>query len=70
MSYRVAYLVKLYHILPLLVINTDQTSLHLVPNAHWWLQNLREMRITGHQGLGRRRQASNHGGCVVFNIWK
>jgi hypothetical protein len=38
MSYRVAYLVKLYSIPRELIINTDQTGIHLVPigGSHTW----------------------------------
>jgi hypothetical protein len=50
MSYRVAYLVKLYSILRELVINTDQTGMQLVPTGRlhtWKRRSAKDVKILG-----------------------
>jgi hypothetical protein len=33
MAYRVVYLMKVYNIIPALIINNDQTSVHFIPTT-------------------------------------
>ena len=50
MTLRIAYLVKLYNITPSLVVNTDQTSIHLVPLARdrtWENKGSKDIGIIG-----------------------
>jgi hypothetical protein len=50
MSYRVAYLVKIYNIPRELVINTDQTGMHLVPTggSHTWKKRgAKDVKVLG-----------------------
>jgi len=36
MAYRITYLMNVYNIPPSLVVNSDQTSIHLIPIARYW----------------------------------
>lgn len=50
MNYRVAYLAKLYNIPPSLVVNSDQTGIHLVPAAGgktWDAKGTKDVKILG-----------------------
>ena len=61
MNYIIAYLVKVYDILLYLVINSDQTGIHLVPSAGgrtWDVKGVKDVKILG---LEDKRQIT----CVV-----
>ena len=50
MNYKIAYLVKVYNIPSYLVINFDQTNIHLVPSA--WrrtkdVKGVKDVKILG-----------------------
>ncbi len=58
MAYRITYLMKLYLIPPCLVVNTDQTGIHLVPTTGKITQESKSLKHIQVLGVENKRQVT------------
>jgi hypothetical protein len=63
----VVYLVKAYNIFACLVVNKDQTWMHLVPMGGVRTSKTKTKKT--HPSTWIRRQETNHNHHLIFNQW-
>jgi hypothetical protein len=67
MTHMVVYLVKAYNILACLVINKNQTRMHLVPMGGDRTCKTKTRKT--HPSTWIKRQETNHNHHLIFNQW-